>query len=93
MTRYKREKEINPMYGSGSKQLKLYELPDIFHFASDSQDVKAIYEECFNKQESEVLYEEFPACFYRRNNMDDIVEIWGIAGIIPYLEKTVYKLK
>jgi len=59
---------------------------DGFVFVSDSQDVRPI-KEYFGE-----IAEDFDAFFVKVGD-GDYVEVWGIHGIIPDLNKTAYQIK
>ena len=57
-----------------------------FNFVSDSQDVKPI------KEYLGEIANEFDSFFVKIED-GDYAEVWGIHGIIPYTNKTAYRIK
>lgn len=59
----------------------------VFTFVSDSQDVEAVRDTLGTVSEG---YDSF---FVKLDGDGDYAEVYGMAGIVPKLNKTVYKIR
>lgn len=66
---------------------QVIELPEGLQFISNSQDVQAVFEYLGRPS----LFETYPALFVEVVN-GDYIQIWGIMGIIPWLDRTAWKI-